>query len=314
MGLLWGLAVGPGPGLAQEPLDSAVAARVNGAAISVQSVDRVETLLRDPQNGIRTPPAENDQPSLRRRALDNLIAEELLYQEAVARGIKVAKKDVYQVVRRLKETMPGGEFSRLLGIHWAVKGDIVKTIERNLLIQRLLEEAVLRQAEVSAEELQQYYEANQALFRTGPEVRLQQLLLFVGPGEQEALVRAAKAEEFASRARAQEEDFGALVRAFSQGPGRDRGGDLGWRSVNHLPERLKEAVQGASEGAILGPVQIPRGFVIAKLLAKRSSRVLPLGEVRDHLLTHLREEKLKARHEALLDELRARATIEVLLP
>ncbi|MFQ5893604.1 MAG: peptidyl-prolyl cis-trans isomerase [Nitrospinota bacterium] len=310
--LLWGIAFGPGPGLAQEPPDGQVAARVNGVTISVQSVDRVETVLRGLQNGGAALPEQNQQP-LRRRALESLIAEELLYQEAVAQGIKVAKKDVYQVLRQLKETIPGKEFSRLLGIHWAVKGDIVKTIERNLLIQRLLEEAVLRQAQVSAEELQHYYQNNQALFRTGPEVRLQQLLLFVGPGEQETLVRA-KAEEFVSRASAEGKDFGALARAFSQGPGRGRGGDLGWRSVDYLPQGLKVAVRGASEGAIIGPIQIPRGFVIAKVVAKRPSRVLPLDEMRDHLLTHLREEKLKERHEAFLAKLKARATIEVLLP
>jgi parvulin-like peptidyl-prolyl isomerase len=225
--LIWGFTAWPGPALAGEPSEDEIAARVNGVAISLQAVERVEALIRSPRSEGSTSAPQQDRQRRLRLALESVIAEELLYQEAASRGIEIEKEKVYEEIRRLKETLPDEKFPQLLVAHWAVKGEILKTIERNLMIQRLLKEEVFDQAKVSQEELRSFYNNNQALFNTGPEVRLQQILLFAKHEWQVELARS-KADEIAARARAGE-DFIALLRAYSQGPARDRSGDLGWR-------------------------------------------------------------------------------------
>jgi parvulin-like peptidyl-prolyl isomerase len=310
--LIWGFTAWPGLALGGEPSEDRIAARVNGVAISLQAAERIEALIRGSGSGELASAPEQERRRRLRLALESVIAEELLYQEAVSRGIEIDKEKVYEEIRRLKETLPDENFSRLLVAHWAVKGEILKTVERNLMIQRLLKVEVFDQAKVSQEELRSFYNNNQALFNTGPEVRLQQILLFAKQ-EWEVELARSKADEIAARARAGE-DFIGLVSAYSQGPARDRSGDLGWRSLKILPQHLKAAVQEAPAGTIIGPVQTPGGLVIAKVLAKRPSRTLRFEEVRDHLARNLGESVQKQRQEAFLKALRARATVEVFLP
>lgn len=305
--------VWPCPSLDADPKTEQIAARVNRIAITYQSVERLEVLFRGPESETQADsPAEDKQRRSFRLALELLINDELLYQEAVARGIKVEKEKVHQVIRKVKETIPGAEFSRLVVAHWAVKGEIVKAIERNLIIQRLLKEEVLDKVNVSEKDLIRFYDTNQELFRTSPEVRLQQIL-FLDASKLSTELMLSKAREVATQARAGE-NFADLLRAHSQGPARDRGGDLGWRSVQHLPLELQKRVQEATEGSVVGPVSVPGGLVVAKVLAKRPSRVLPFEEVRDHLESKLRGDELKRLRGKFIQVLMSRANIEVFLP
>lgn len=301
--LLAVLAGGPESGRAEESKAPEEAARVNGVSISREAVERAESLLADSQG---------EESAGGRIALERLIAEELLYQEAASRDIKIEKEEVRRVIERVKESMPEGEFSKLVVAHWAVKGEIVKTIERELMIRRLLKEEVLDKVKVPEEEIRAFYEKEKELFRAGPEVRLQQILLFETAQGQTGGV-GLKAQEVAARARAGD-DFAALALTYSQGPFREHGGDLGWRSIEHLPDNLRAAVEEAPPGEIVGPIHIPRGFVIARLIEHRQSHILPLEEVRDHLLLKLREGRLKKRHEDFMKELRSRFEVEVLPP
>lgn len=297
---------------AQEGKEPEVAARVNGVVISREAVERAEALISDQQGRSSATPAVPEKQIGLRLALERLILEELLYQEAVARGIKVEKEKVRQVIHNLRDSMPSSEFSQLVVAHWAVKDEIVKTIERDLMVQELFKQEVLSKVKVGEEELRELYDTQKELFRTGPDVRLQQILLFGRTEEQMEGLRT-KADEIAARARVGD-DFVALARTYSRGPARDRGGDLGWRSIKHLPKNLRESVEGATVGETIGPVQIPGGLVIAKVLEKRQSSILDFEEVRDHLSQRIRENKLKTLRRDFLQELRSRAKIEVLLP
>lgn len=303
MCLLAALSVEPKAGWAEEVKEPQVAARVNGVAISREAVERAQGLLSDPRG---------QGAAVARLALERLIAEELLYQEAASRGIEVDKEEVRRVIERVKDSMPTGEFSQLVVAHWAVKGEIVKTIERELMISRLLKEEVLDKVTVPEEEIRAFYDKQKELFRTGPEVRLQQILL-LNPTQGQAEGLSHKAQEVAARARSGD-DFPALALTYSQGPFREKGGDLGWRTVKHLPEGLRAAVEEAGPGEIVGPLHIPRGFIIAKVLEHRQSRILPLEEVRDHLVQELREGRLKKRHDDFMRELRSRFEVEILPP
>lgn len=303
LGLLAALGAGPRPAGAGDEGER-VAATVNGVAISLESVERLEAIMPGPEGPEPGALSEEERSRSRSLALQRLINEELLYQEAVARGIDVDKEEVHQVIRKVKDSMPTSEFSQLVVAHLAVKDEIYKTIERDLMIQRLFQEEVLERSEVSEEEVESFYRQQQEYFRKGPEVRLQQIIVPPEP---------VKAREIAARARAGE-DFSSLARTYSVGPGREKGGDFGWRTVEHLPAALREALEEAREGQTVGPLPNPSGFLIAKVLQKRPSRTLSLEEARGHVTQQLREKKIKQLSGDLLEGLRSRAEIEVFLP
>lgn len=297
-------------GHAGDPGESAAAARVNEIPITREAVKRAAALIQVTKTG-ETDQAREASRQLREKiALENLIIEELMFQEARNRGIQIEEEKVYEVIRKMKETMPGREFTKLAFAHWAVKDEILKTIERDLMIKKLYQEMVLDQAKVTEEDLTEFYNANQPLFRTGPEVRLQQILLYKSPAWQAELLES-KAEELAALARSGE-DFLVIAREYSQGPASEHGGDLGWRSVAHLPPALMETVSGAEIGTVIGPLQIKDGYLIVKVMEKRPSRPINLEEAREHLTRTLHEKKLLESHTSFLQSLYAKATIEIL--
>ncbi len=350
LGFLLGLMPSFDHGFAKEADKEEVAARVNGMAITHEAVKRAASVLPVPEAG---EPQEKQEAFTRRnqqQALEDLITEELLYQEAVARGIKIEEDKVYDVIKQMKESMPKGEFTKLAFAHWTVKGEILKTIERDLMVKKLYQSEVLDKAAVSEEEMHEFYKENPEYFQSGPEVRLQQILLFVEPiepapgdaakvagdAEQEAepadaaeeikqqraaaahhihrmALLASRADQIAELAREEGEDFAALAREYSQGPAREQGGDLGWRSVDHLPPELKDAVEPAEAGTVLGPIRVSGGVIIAKVVEKRPSRLLSFDEARPHFSQMLGKKKLRETRDAFLSGLRAKAKIEILM-
>lgn len=297
--------------IATEQKNEEVAARVNGVIITFQAVERAEALIQSPPSDESTELTLEDRKQRSRRALDNLITEELLYQEAVAQKIKIDEEKVYEVIRQMKESMPGAKFSKLAFAHWAVKGEIMKTIERDLMIKELFKKMVTDQTEVTDDEMLQFYNRKQEFFRIGSEVKLQQIFLFAESEWQAELMRG-QAKEIKIKAQSGE-NFIELAKTYSQGPGRDQAGDFGWRSIKHLPLKLKSAVQDADIGKVIGPIQMPGGLLIAKVIDKRPSRVAAFSEVRTHLESTLKKNKLMERRDVFLQELHSRADIEVLL-
>lgn len=300
-----------GPGWGKDDEEGKVVARVNGVEITLDAVKRVEALISKERMDVSSPTSDDEKSSRQRLALENVIDEELLFQEATAQGIEIEKERVYQVIRDVRERMPGAEFSKLAVAHWAVKGDILKTIERDLMIKELLRKEVLQKVKVSEKELKEFYEANKTLFYTGPEAKLQQILFFAVPGWQLDKM-LAQAVDIAARSRAGE-DFVALARAYSEGPARDKGGDLGWRSVEHLPLEMQGPVREVPIGTTLDPILMPWGIIIVKVTDKRQGRVFELAEVRDHVAKELSQSKLKARYRDYIEELRKKSKVEVLL-
>jgi parvulin-like peptidyl-prolyl isomerase len=56
------------------------------------------------------------------------------------------------------------------------------------------------------------------------------------------------------------------------------------------------------------------GVRILRLEERQAPRLLPLEEIRDELREYVREEKMEAAVQAKIDQLRAAADIEILIP
>lgn len=68
-------------------------------------------------------------------------------------------------------------------------------------------------------------------------------------------------------------------------------GELWRRPVAELPKPVADAVRNAAAGAIVGPVRSPFGWHVARVLAVTTEGVAPYPEVRQEIMTRLRDAK-----------------------
>ena len=178
-----------------------------------------------------------------------------------------------------------------------------------------LDRVRLRAAQVSDEDLEAYYRDNERRLTLPEQVRVRHILLAwkpMGTADDRAAVREQMAPILA-RARAGE-DFAALAREFSEDSTRENGGDTGLFRRGQMVPPFEQAAFALEPGEISDPVETAFGVHILKLEERREARLLPLDEIRDQLLAHVREERMAAAEREEIARLRAEAEVEILIP
>jgi peptidyl-prolyl cis-trans isomerase D len=164
---------------------------------------------------------------------------------------------------------------------------------------------LLDSTSVDEDEALVYFNANRSEFG-GPEERhVRHILLKSGADESAA---AAFAQEIYERLVAGE-DFESLAVEYSIDTGTAaNGGDLGWISPDDSPApEFEDALFSLEPGDFSEPVLTEFGFHLIRLDAMREGVSKGFPEVRDELLTRLREEAAQDSFADLLDELDDRA-------
>lgn len=150
---------------------------------------------------------------------------------------------------------------------------------------------------VTEDKLKALYDAQQALRRSGLEVRARQILV---PDIETVKVVTDKLDDG--------EEFGALAFAYSiDRVSRDDGGDLGYIGRGMLDDNVTETIFTTDVGKRAEPLQSARGWHIIEVLDKRTPKDIPFETLKPKLKTILWSDVfLKKR-----DELKAKAKIEI---
>jgi len=106
-------------------------------------------------------------------------------------------------------------------------------------------------------------------------------------------------------------DFAQLARKHSQDPSADKGGDIGYIKKGELLPALEKVLFQLKERGSSPVIETRRGFHILKVEEKRAKRLRPFTEVNDIILDKLYKEKLAARHQQWMNEIKKDAFIEI---
>lgn len=159
----------------------------------------------------------------------------------------------------------------------------------------------------SEEQLRQAYEANKAALQTPQQYRLSQIYL---AGTDEPARR--RAEDLLREVRRRGSDFAAVARRASQHtPSAGQGGDMGWLAETELQPAVREAVEKAGKGEIVGPVKGPEGWHILRVVERKEPQTAPFEQVREGLRNTLRLRRAAELEAAYLDGLLARTPVTV---
>jgi parvulin-like peptidyl-prolyl isomerase len=302
---------------AMQPLDKPVA-RVNGAVLTDRDLLREEYMIFPyaRQHGGNIP--KEMEPGIRNGAMQMIIFEELLYQEALRRKMTIppAKLDHAQADFR-KQFASQADYQKFLAAEFQSSDQVLrKQIRRSLLIEAMLKVEVESKSTVSPAEVRAYYDKNPARLQY-PESFAIQTISFMAPEKAtlQQLKEARKRAEAAlpqAKATKNYEEFGLLAEKISEDDYRVMMGD------HKAVERAKMAPQAVQSllamqpGQVTGILQVDQIYTIIRLNKHIPAGKMKFEDVKDTLKTELEKKRLNEVRAALNKKLRQNAKVEVL--
>jgi len=204
--------------------------------------------------------------------LNDMIAEQLLYKEALKRGLKTEPE-----VR-----------------------DLLKEAQRKILVAKLIEVEGGKKTGVDEAEVKAFYEARKDDFMTPLKLRASHIQVDT---EAEAKEISRKLKEGA--------DFGQLAREYSKDPSKERGGDIGYFAKGQLMPEIEDACFKLEVGQVSDIVKTQFGYHIVKLTDKKEPQAVELSEVKGTIEKELKDAAQRESFDGLVKNLKSKARVKI---
>ena len=138
--------------------------------------------------------------------------------------------------------------------------------------------------QISEQDVEDHYEENIASYREKKQVKARHILfkLDQNASEEDDKKVKEKAQEVLERVR-KGEDFAALAKQYSEGPTKEKGGDLGTFSQGQMVKPFEEAAFKLKKNEVSDLVKTPFGYHIIKVEEVREERTKGIDEVRTQI-------------------------------
>jgi peptidyl-prolyl cis-trans isomerase C len=291
------------------------AVTINGENISREKLQaQVDHLInqRGLNSGGITQPAVFKQ--IQQEVVDQLIVQELLWQEAKRRNFIV--EDEF-VDTRLQEMKSGFDTEQAFQFKIQAGGFTEETyrddIRQQVSVQHMISQSIAPGISISDEEVENFYKANLDQMQRPVAVHARHILIKPESAEPEAQ-QAAKDEagEILAEIRAGE-DFVELATDRSQAPSAPQGGDLGYFGPGQMVPPFEQAAFALKPGEISDVVRTQFGYHIIRLEDRRGGETLSLEDVTDKISAYLTQQKLQTEVENLVATLRNHGNVEIFL-
>jgi parvulin-like peptidyl-prolyl isomerase len=301
------------PNLAPDP--EKVVAIVNGSEIKAEKVYEVAAINMAQMAAQGMTFTEEQERMHRILALDLILDNQILMQEAEKRAIPVDPATLEDQVQAIKDQQgTEEEFRQYLAGAGLTEAELRDEIAKRLQMQNLAT-FLTRNVSASDEEARAFYDANSETYMTQETTEASYILRNATEADPEPLKQRAreKAEEAHARAMAGE-DFAELAKEYSQAPNAAKGGTLGMFPRGVMFPAFEKVAFETEIGGISDVFQTVTGFNIIKVTGRKAAEPIPFEEIRPQLKQQLIEEKKGRVMQEELAKLRKTATVEVLDP
>jgi len=292
-------------------------ARVNGVTISERDArEQMQRLFPYYAiHGGKVP--EKYQAEIRKRAIQELIGDELMFQEAKREKITLPAATMQDVIRQARQRFGSPTaFEEYGKRQYGSVEEFERRLRRATVIAKFEDLQITQKSKVSDARLRQLYDQNEKMFLRPESVWLQSISVNVPPNPSEAQKKLARQrmEELLPQARAcrNYQEFGLLAEKGSEDAYRVMMGDHKWVHVVGLPEEMSKAIAGLQPGQVSGIVELAGGLTILRVNQRRPQKQMEFSEVRDKMRADLEEATRKDRRDTLEKRLRQEAHIEIL--
>jgi parvulin-like peptidyl-prolyl isomerase len=304
----------PAPGALTATIKPAV--RVNGAVMTESDVVRQMYTIFPyaSQHGGFPKAMEAD---IRKGAIEMMVFEELLYQEAKRMKIPMTPEQLSRAEAAFRKQLGSGAYEQFLRTECQGSKQVLREkIRRSLLIEKMIETEVEQKSMVTAVEAKAYYDKTPKQFETLENLRIQTISIIPPQNggaavDKEARRRAEEAYKLARETKSYQ-DFGLLAEKISDDDWRVNMGDRNAVQISTFPPPVVQAAAAMKPGEVSNLIQLGNAYTIFRLVEHKPAGKTPFAAVKEKLRSELQRQKRVELRATLNKKLRANAKIEVL--
>ncbi len=291
-------------------------ARVNGAVLTDRDLLReMYAIFPYAQQHNGFPKAQ--EAAIRQGALEMIIFEELVYQEAMRRKLTIPPEKLNRAEADFRKQFnsPDQYQQYLQAEMHGSEQKLRQQMKRSLLIEQVLKNDVADRSAVSLAEVKAYYDKNPARFEVPESFSFQSIS--VVPPLKPTAAQAKEAQKHAedalrqAKATTSYQNFGLLAEKISEDDFRVNMGDHKVVARDKLPPQVVKALLAIQPGQVTGLIQIESAYTIIRLNTHTGATKKSLEEVKADLKVELQKNKYEMLRSGLAQQLRAKAKIEV---
>jgi peptidyl-prolyl cis-trans isomerase SurA len=272
-----------------------IMAVVNNEVITRQEfMERMQVIEdRLKRQGTALPPPVEFQKQL----LERMIVDRAQIQLAKEIGVRVDDSMLDRAIARIAEQnkMSLPDFRKQMQQDGIAFPRFREEIREEIMMQRVREKEVDNKIQISDSEVDIYMANNAGAAQNQPELNLAQILVRIpeNASAQQIAQRRQRAEEVLQQLRSGA-DFAKLAATYSDANDALKGGELGWRNQDRLPQLFVDAVADLKQGEVSAIVKSANGFHILKLVGKRTASMVKVdGAANAVQQTHARHILIK---------------------
>lgn len=293
-------------------------ARVNGVVLTDKDLLQEEyTIFPYAKQHNGAVPSEME-PGIRKGALQMIIFEELVYQEAVKKGMTISPERFSKAQAEFRQQFPtSADYQKYVKVEYQGNEKLLRDkIKRSLLIEKFLKTEVDNKAVVSPAELKAYYDKNPQRFQY-PESFAIQTISTIPPEKatpaqlKDARKRAEEADRQAMTTKTAE-DFGLLAEKISEDDYRVMMGDHRWVERSQMPPEMLQPALKMQPGQISDLIQVGQNYVIFRMNRHVPAGAMKFEDVKVQLQKQLEKNKTDQARATLDKKLRQTAKVETL--
>jgi len=282
--------------------EDVIVAKVNGTTFTQKDLEVEVDRLIPQMTFHRNVPLEK-RKNYYGKALDELINRELQYQDAKAKDIKIEKEKIDAQLEKFKKRFKSEkEYQAALKQEKSTEEQVRARIEKELLAQAAYTRNVTEPAKMSEPALKEYYEKNAAKLKQPESAKLRII----------STTDEKKAQDILAKIK-QGDDFGELAYGLSEDSYRVKSGDIGYIHKGRMLPEIDAVAFKLKAGEVSDIIKAENNWFIIKVEDKKPEQQMTFEETKAKLQKELEAERANELKKKWIDNLRAKAKIEILL-
>jgi len=250
-----------------------IAAVVNQDVVAASEViARTERLRQEARQKGEVMP---ETAGLRKQALEALIEDRVLVTYARDSGQKIDEAELDRVVANVaaQNKLTMAQLRERLKADGTDYKSFRENLRDQMMTERVREREVQGRIKVSDAEIDAYLDKKRASLEQGGQVNLAQVLVTVPEGAAESVVaeRRARAESALARVKGGE-DFAKVAQEISEDSNKAKGGEIGMRPADRLPDLFVSAIKNLKGGQVAPELlRSGAGFHVLKVVERQGA-------------------------------------------
>jgi peptidyl-prolyl cis-trans isomerase C len=306
---------GDSASVAEAALSGKVVAKVGGKSITMQDVQRQETMLTQQLQGYAdSAQIAGMRATIQKQAVDNAINRVLLESALAKMGSKADEKTVGAEMDAFRKNFVSDEaYNADLAKRGMTADQFRREVEIGILAKELFDKRTASIKPVSEQDARAFYDNNEERFVQPERVKASHILLQVNQNDPETTRAAKKAE--AQRILGEIKkggDFAEMARKFSDCPSKQQGGDLGFFERGRMDPEFEKVAFGLKTGQMSGVVETQFGYHIIKAVEHSPASTVPFDQAKQNIMQYLTEQQKQQALTTYFDSLRAASNVQII--